>query len=137
MPGITFRDPIRTLMATVVATVAPTATLRDAASALAADGIGLLVVVDACSVRGVLSERDIVLAVAEDVELAEARVRDHASTDLVALDQDASIIDAASTMASAEIRHLVVTDDGEVVGVISVRDIVGVLVAQAELAAPA
>ena len=68
-------------------------------------------------------------------DLTEARVRDHATTDLVAVDEAESIIEAATTMSAAELRHLAVTRDGEVVGVISVRDIVDVLVAQGDLAA--
>ena len=135
MLGISFRDPVRTLMAPAVATIAPTATLRAAATALAADRVGLLVVVDARGVRGVLSERDIVLAIADDHDLDEARVRDHASTELVGIDEAESIIEAAGTMAAAELRHLAVMRGEEVVGVISVRDIVDVLVAQGDLAA--
>lgn len=135
MLGISFRDPVRALMGAVVATVAPTATLREAASGLAADGVGLLVVVDARGVRGVISERDIVTAVTENLDLDDARVRDHASTELVQVDEQASIIDAAVAMATAEVRHLAITQGGQVVGVISVRDIVKVLAEQAEVAA--
>jgi len=135
MLGISFHDPVHTLMASAVATIAPTATLRDAATSLAADGVGLLVVVDARGVRGVLSERDIVLAIADDHDLTEARVRDHASTDLVTVEDSASILDAAAAMAAAELRHLAVTRNGEIIGVISVRDLVNVLVAQGDLPA--
>ena len=135
MSGISLHDPVRIVTAVTVATINPTATLRAAATALAADSVGLLVVVDARGVRGVLSERDIVLAIADDQDLTEARVRDHATTDLVSIDEAAPIIDAAALMASAELRHLAVTRRDEVVGVVSVRDIVDVLVAQGELAA--
>jgi CBS domain-containing protein len=134
MLGITFNDPVRTLMAPIVATIEPTATLREAATALAADAVGLLVVVDARGVRGVLSERDIVLAISEDHDLTEARVRDHASTDLVQVDESASILDAAAAMSAAELRHLAVTRGEQVVGVISVRDIVTVLASQGDFA---
>lgn len=136
MLGISLNDPVRTVTAVTVATITPTATLRAAAAALAADSVGLLVVVDARGVRGVLSERDIVLAIADDQDLTEARVRDHATADLVSIDEAASIIDAATTMAAAELRHLAVTRKDEVVGVVSVRDIVDVLVAQGDFAAP-
>lgn len=136
MLGITLHDPVRAVTAATVAMIAPTATLRAAATALAADGVGLLVVVDARGVRGVLSERDLVLAIADDQDLAEARVRDHATTDLVSIDEAAPIIDAAATMAAAELRHLAVTRNEEVIGVVSVRDIVDVLVAQDALTAP-
>lgn len=136
MLGITFQDPVSTLIAPAVATISPTATLREAATALAADAVGLLVVVDALGVRGVLSERDLVTAIADDDDLTEARVRDHASTDLVQVDERSTIIDAATAMAAAELRHLAVTRNGEVVGVLSVRDIIDVLVVQGDLVAP-
>jgi CBS domain-containing protein len=136
MLGISFKDPVGSVTAPAVATIPPTATLRDAADTLAADGVGLLVVVDARGVRGVLSERDIVLAIADNHDLTEARVRDHASTDLVGIDEAASILDAATAMAAAELRHLAVTRNDEVVGIISVRDIVDVLVAQGDIISP-
>jgi CBS domain-containing protein len=136
MLGITFSDPVRTLMAPIVATIAPTATLREAATALAADAVGLLVVVDARGVRGVLSERDIVLAISEDQDLTEARVRDHASTDLVQVDESASILDAAAAMSAAELRHIAVTRSEQVIGVISARDVVAVLASQGDFATP-
>lgn len=137
MSGISLLDPVGAVTALTVATISPTATLRAAATALVADRVGLLVVVDARGVRGVLSERDIVLAIADDQDLTEARVRDHASSDLVSVDEAEPIIEAAAMMAAAELRHLAVTRDDVVVGVVSVRDIVNVLVEQGELAAPA
>jgi signal-transduction protein with cAMP-binding, CBS, and nucleotidyltransferase domain len=127
MLGIRLTDPIRTLIGAPVATIAPTATLRDAATALAADGVGLLVAVDPRGVRGVLSERDLVTAIADTVDLDDARVRDHCTGELVALDEHASVVDAAAAMSAAEVRHLAVTRDGEVVGVLSIRDVVDVL----------
>lgn len=134
MLGLSLHDPVRTLMGPVVATISPTATLREAANAMTADVVGLLVVVDARGVRGVFSERDLVHAVTEGVELDVARVRDHASAELVEITQDTPILDAATAMAAAEVRHLAVTRAGQVVGVISVRDVVAVLAEQAEFA---
>jgi CBS domain-containing protein len=127
MSGAGRRDPIGTLVAVAVATVGPTATLREAADAMVADGLGLLVVTDPTGPSGVLSERDIVTAISEDLDLSEERVRDHASRELVTVDEGASIEDAARAMADAQIRHLAVTRDGAVFGVVSVRDVVGAL----------
>ena len=121
-------DPISTLMAPAVATILPTATLRDAAESMMADGLGLLVVVDANGPRGVLSERDIVAAVVEDLDLTEERVRDHGTDEIVSVADDATVADAARAMADAQIRHLAVTRDGAVVGVVSVRDVLRSLV---------
>jgi CBS domain-containing protein len=127
MLGIRLTDPVGTLIGDPVATIGPTATLREAAEAMASDSIGLLVVVDARGVLGVISERDIVSAVADSAELEQERVRDRLSDDLVSIDEDATIADAAATMAAASIRHLAVSRKGDVVGVVSIRDIVNVL----------
>jgi CBS domain-containing protein len=121
--------PIGELVSPAVATILPTATLRDAVEAMAADGLGLLVVVDANGPIGVLSERDIVMAIGDDLALDEERVRDHCSDEIVAVDVDATVDDAARAMADAQIRHLAVTRGGQVIGVVSVRDVLRVLVA--------
>lgn len=127
MLGIRLTDPVGSLIGDPVATIGPTRTLLEAAEAMASDGVGLLVVVDARGVLGVISERDLVSAVADGADLSEERVRDRLSDDLVSVDEGATIADAAATMASAAIRHLAVSRGGEVVGVVSIRDIVNVL----------
>lgn len=124
------KDPIGDLVGAAVATVRPTATLLDAADALASEGLGLLVVVDGGGVRGVLSERDIVAAIAERTDLSVGRVRDHASTDLVQLEEDATVLRAAAQMAIAEVRHVVVTRRDEVIGVVSVRGVLQALLTE-------
>ena len=127
MLGIRLSDPVRTLVGDPVATIGPTATLRAAAETMSSDGIGLLVVVDTRGVLGVISERDLVNAVAEGADLDEERVRDRLADDVVTIDEDATVSDAAATMAAAEIRHLGVTRQGDIYGVVSVRDVVNVL----------
>lgn len=122
-------DPIGMLSGAPVATIRPTQTLRDAVEALTAEGIGILVVVDASGVRGVISERDIVVAIADDTDLTEARVLDWMTTDLVQVSEDQTVKDAAATMAESHIRHLAVTRNDTVTGVVSVREILKVLVA--------
>jgi CBS domain-containing protein len=122
------QGPIGELVSPAVATILPTATLRAAVEAMVADGLGLLVVAEATGPTGVLSERDIVAAIAEDLDLDEERVRDHCSDEIVAVDAEASVEDAARAMADAQIRHLAVTRDGQVIGVVSVRDVLRILV---------
>ena len=128
MSGSGANDPVGALMSPAVATILPTATLRQAAESMMADGLGLLVVVDANGPHGVLSERDIVAAVVEDLDLEVERVRDHGTDEIVSVADDATIADAAHAMADAQIRHLAVTRDGAVVGVVSVRDVLRSLV---------
>ncbi|MFP4149487.1 MAG: CBS domain-containing protein [Nitriliruptoraceae bacterium] len=128
MPEITLNDPIGRLVGAPVATISPTATLREAANALAADGVGLLVVVDARGVRGVISERDVVTAIAENVDLDDTRVREYASSDVIQVEEASSVLDAAAAMSDAQVRHLAVARRGVVTGVVSIRDVVRVLV---------
>ncbi len=129
MTRMSVTDPVATLLTGAVATIPPSATLTEAARALTREHLGLLVVVDRHGVGGVLSERDIVRAAADGAELSEERVIDHASDDIVTIDEDETIGRAASLMADAEVRHLAVTRGGQIVGIISVRDVVGALAA--------
>jgi CBS domain-containing protein len=131
MLGIRPTDPIGSVVSTPVATVRPTATLREAAHLLAADRVGLLVVIDQHGVRGVLSERDLVAAVADGQDVEEERVADHLVDDLVTVDEKVSIEDASRTMSEAELRHLTVSRDGEVIGVVSIRDLLAALLEEA------
>jgi len=122
------QGPIGALLSPAVATILRTATLREAVEAMVADGLGLLVVTGASGPVGVLSERDIVAAVAEDLALEEERVNDHCSGEIVGVDFDATVEEAARGMSDAQIRHLAVTREGQLVGVVSVRDVLRVLV---------
>ncbi|MEX2549362.1 MAG: CBS domain-containing protein [Nitriliruptoraceae bacterium] len=136
MLGIGLSDPIARLVGDPVATIRPTATLREAADALAADAVGLLVVVDVRGVRGVFSERDIVTAIVDDVDLDDGRVRDYATSDVVQVEQSVSVLDAAAVMSEAQVRHLAVADRGVITGVVSIRDVVTVLVEERQATTP-
>jgi CBS domain-containing protein len=124
-------DPVGGLIGAPVATIRPTATLHDAAEQLAADDIGLLVVVDPGDVRGVISERDIVLAIADGLDLEVERVRDSASTDVLKVDEQVSVRDAAQAMTDAGIRHLAVSRNDVITGVVSIRDVLRVMLEEA------
>lgn len=130
MLGIRLEDPVGRLVGAPVATIRPTDTLQAAAEALATDHVGLLVVVSPKGVHGVLSERDIVTAVVDQVELDQTRVRDYASADLVMVEEGDTVLDAATAMASAEVRHLAVADQGVVTGVVSIRDVLAVVLSE-------
>lgn len=120
---------VGTLASPAVATILPTATLREAADAMMTDGLGLLVVSDANGPRGVLGERDLVAAISEGLDLDIERARDHGSDDIVGVEAEASIVDAAHAMADAQIRHLAVLRGGAVVGIVSIRDVLHALIA--------
>jgi CBS domain-containing protein len=126
-------DPVGTIVAGPVATVSPTATLREAAQTLASDHLGLLVVVTGAGPRAVLSERDIVAAIAAGDDVDTERVRDHASVDLIAVDEATSIVDSLTAMLEAEVRHLLVARNDVVFGVVSVRDLAAAILEEAKV----
>ena len=118
---------VRDGMSEVVLTVGPTHTLRDAATMMAEKRIGAaLVVDDETPVARILSERDILLSLGAGQDPDAERVADHMSDSVIAASPDWSLERAAAEMSRRGIRHLVVYDGSELVGVLSMRDIVRV-----------
>src|SRR5215213_11020828 len=118
---------VRDGMSEVVLTVGPTHTLREAAEQMAARGIGAaLVSDDETPVPCILTERDILHSVGAGEDPDAERVADHMSDGVIAAAPDWSLERAAAEMSRRGIRHLVVYDGPELVGVLSMRDIVRV-----------
>jgi CBS domain-containing protein len=116
---------VRDGMSPVVLTVGPDHTLRQAAQQMAKRKVGAALVLDPDGEGpGILTERDILHAVAEDQACGEEKVGDHLTADLVFASPEWSLEEAAVAMIKGGFRHLVVIDGGEPAGVISVRDIV-------------
>ncbi|HEX6754087.1 MAG TPA: CBS domain-containing protein [Solirubrobacterales bacterium] len=118
---------VREGMSDVVLTVGPSHTLRDAATMMAEKGIGAaLVADDETPVPCILTERDILLSLGNGEDPDSERVADHMSDSVIAASPDWSLEHAAAEMSRRGIRHLVVYDGSELVGVLSMRDIVRV-----------
>ncbi|HEU4945186.1 MAG TPA: CBS domain-containing protein [Solirubrobacterales bacterium] len=118
---------VRDGMSEVVLTVGPTHTLREAAAMMAEKQIGAaLVSDDETPVARILSERDILLSLGRGEDPDAERVGDHMSDSVIAASPDWSLERAAAEMSRRGIRHLVVYDGPELVGVLSMRDIVRV-----------
>jgi CBS domain-containing protein len=112
-------------MSSVVLTVGPGHSLREAARLMAARNVGAAVVVDPDSAGpGIVTERDILRSVAAGEDPATERVGDHLTDDLISASPDWSLEQAADTMCQHGFRHLLVVDGGELRGVLSMRDIV-------------
>lgn len=107
-------------------TIAETASIRDAIRSLAEEGIGALVVVESGTPIGIVTERDVVCALADNPDLEET-LRDVVVLEPYTIDLHASVAAAATLMREKSIRHLLVTDDGSLQGVISIRDLVEAL----------
>ena len=101
------------------------ATVRQMAERLAAEGVGALVVVDGEQVHGVVSERDVVLAIAAGKDLDLTTAADLDSRHVVRCAPDTSVHAAAIVMMEHYVRHLVVEDVTGPVGMVSARDLLG------------
>jgi signal-transduction protein with cAMP-binding, CBS, and nucleotidyltransferase domain len=118
---------VRTGMSEVVLTMGPSHTLRDAATKMTERGIGAAVVLDEEQpAPRVISERDILNSLGRGEDPDTERVGDHMSESVISASPDWSLERAAVEMSRRHIRHLVVVENGELVGVLSMRDIVRV-----------
>jgi CBS domain-containing protein len=116
---------VRTGMSDVVLTINPGHSLRDAARAMADRGVGAAVVIDPEQPGpGIVTERDILQSIAQGQDPDSERVSNHLSADLTFASPDWSLERAADAMVRGGFRHLVVVDGGEMIGVLSMRDIV-------------
>ena len=118
---------VRDGMSGVVLTVGPGHSLRDAARKMTERQVGAAVVIDEeLPAPGVLSERDILVSLGKGEDPDSERVGDHFSHTVISASPDWSLERAAMEMSRRHIRHLVVVDGGEMVGVLSMRDIMRV-----------
>lgn len=116
---------VRDGMSQMALTVGPAHNLRATARLMAERGVGAAVVLDPdAHGPGIITERDILLSLGAgedpDVEL----VASHLTLDVVFCDPEWSLEQAAAAMVNGGFRHLIVMAQSEIVGIISVRDIV-------------
>jgi len=128
---------VRTLVNRPAVVVDPDSTLRQVAETLAGDYIGVVVVRNVPprgprgdEAEGVISERDIVRALAEGADPDEERAENVMTLELATASPADTIMSVAESMLDNEIRHVPVTEDGAVVGVVSERDVLGAFVSE-------
>jgi CBS domain-containing protein len=110
-------------MHTDVKTTAPEDTFDQVAIVLRENGISSVVVMDGGRLAGIVTERDLVKLVAEGADPRSTRVSDRMTTNLDTVDPKTDIAEAAEHMARLKIRHLPVVSEGELAGIISIRDL--------------
>jgi len=110
------------LMIKDVLTVEPSDTIGEAAEKMNAANVGAVVVLeDMVRIIGIVTERDLLRAVASRARAAEARVRQWMTADPVTIEPETSIEDAAEIMFTRNFRHLPVVKDGRPLGIVSLR----------------
>jgi CBS domain-containing protein len=116
---------VRDGMSKVVLTIGPQHTLQDAARLMASRRVGAAVVMDPdLPGPGILTERDVLESVGRGQDPAIERVADHLTSDIVFASPEWSLEEAAAAMVRGGFRHLVVTDGADVIGLLSMRDVV-------------
>ena len=122
---------VREAMSTAVIQLGPDHTLRQAAQLMSRHRVGSAIVVDPDgSGVGIITERDILKAIGADLDPDVERTAEHITWEVVYASPAWTIEEAASAMVRGGFRHLVVLDGDEVLGVISVRDVLRVWVNQ-------
>ena len=119
---------VRDAMSTTILAIGPEHTLREAARMMSARRVGAAAVIDPdTSGIGILTERDILIAIGAGQDPDRERASAHLTSDLVFATPEWTLDEAAEAMTRGGFRHLIVIDDsGDICGVVSVRDIVRV-----------
>ena len=116
---------VRDGMSQMVLTVGPGHTLREAAKLMSQRSVGAAVVMDPDSPGpGIITERDLMESLGAGQDPDAEQVGSHLTSHLVFAAPDWSLEEAAVAMVRGGFRHLVVTEGGDIAGVLSVRDVV-------------
>jgi CBS domain-containing protein len=117
--------PLSVLMRTTLETIGSEASMDTAAKRMAEKRIGSLFVMEAGEMVGIVTESDLVRkGLAYRLDAGTARVGSLMNSPLLDIDINRTIRDASDLMAKKRIRHLVVTENAKVVGILSIRDLV-------------
>jgi CBS domain-containing protein len=108
--------------------VGPEASLGDAAEALVADGVGSLGVVAERRLVGIITERDLVRAVAEGADPESETVGSWMAEAPDTFSPDVDVEEAARWLLEVGYRHMPVMSEGELLGIVSIRDILWAIV---------
>jgi CBS domain-containing protein len=114
---------VRDIMSRDLVTVEPGATVAEAATLMGGRGVGSALVLDGGSAAGIFTERDILRALASDFDAAHHPVADWMTHDPVTVEAGTDVAVARDLMLERGFRHLPVTDDGVLVGIVSLRDL--------------
>jgi CBS domain-containing protein len=124
MGGSAIQRPLAVMMTRRIMTISPTATAVEAARTMREAKVGALLVAEATRYIGIISESDLVRKVlAAERDPTHVLVSEVMMAPIISIEIDRSAHDASDLMAERAIRHLAVTEDGQIVGMLSVRDL--------------
>jgi CBS domain-containing protein len=125
-------DLLRHKGSTVV-TIAPDGLVTDLLASLAEHKIGAVVVAKGAEIVGIVSERDIVRRLhTQGAEVLSEKVSDLMTTEVISCSPSDSIDTIGSAMTEQRIRHMPVVEDGKLVGIVTIGDVVAARIRQLE-----
>jgi CBS domain-containing protein len=116
---------IRAVMKTTLYTVSPTTTLGEAVSLMAQHHVGSTLVMDGPQLIGIFTERDTVRAISQSHDAPDHEISSWMTRDPKTVEPDVDVDDALKTMLANGFRHLPVVENGQVIGMVSMRDLAG------------
>jgi len=122
--------PVADVMSIRTITVAPHETARLAILRMLEENVGAVAVCEGPRLVGIFTERDVLRLSGEGADLDAVRVDDVMTRSVLSVSPDDDIRAAAELMAVRKIRHVPVVQDGNFLGMVGIRDVLGTLVEQ-------
>ncbi|MFH1773613.1 MAG: CBS domain-containing protein [Methanobacteriota archaeon] len=114
---------VKDAMTKNVKTISPSATMAEAARIMKKNRIGCLVVAEGSKPVGIITERDIAYKIVAEEKSSDTAVKEIMTKDLKTIDKEKTLKDAARIMAAHVIRRLLVVENKELIGIITLEDI--------------
>jgi CBS domain-containing protein len=122
--------PVADVMSIRTIVVSPGETVRLAILRMLEETVGAVAVCDGPRLVGIFTERDVLRLAGDGVDLDAVRVEDVMTRTVVTISPDDDIVAVAGLMGARKIRHVPVVQDGNLLGMVGIRDILGTLVEQ-------
>ena len=123
--------PVAHVMPARLVSIAPDATVTEAVAQMVDSAVGSVVVIEDSRLVGIFTERDVLRLIAQGIELASTTVGEVMTREVVTVVPDDDPLDVAHLLAERRIRHAPVVEDGHVLGVVGIRDLLGLLLERA------
>jgi CBS domain-containing protein len=111
-----------------VVTVRPDETVQVAIARMLEENVGAVAVTEEHRLVGIFTERDVLRLAGDGSQFGDLKLADVMTRAVVTLTPDVDIVDAARLMREKKIRHIPVVEDGNVLGIVGIRDVMGALV---------
>jgi CBS domain-containing protein len=116
---------VREVMSGTLYTVSPSSTVGEAVALMAQHRVGAMIVMDGTRLAGIFTERDTVRAISQSHDAPSHHVSSWMTQEPRTVSPDEQVENALKTMLDHGFRHLPVVEEGEVIGIVSIRDLAG------------